>query len=76
MQASPLQMASVMATVAADGTVVPKIFISPAVARARPSSIRIVVVLPEPLLPSRPKVSPRLTSNDKSSITVLSPNFI
>jgi hypothetical protein len=33
----------------------------PAVGRARPVSIRIVVVLPAPLCPSRPKTSPSAT---------------
>jgi len=29
----------------------------------------MIVVLPEPLLPSKPKVSPRMTSKDRSSMT-------
>src|SRR3954447_26863035 len=38
-----------------------------------PSAARTVVVLPEPLLPRKPKVSPRRMSNDRSRITVVRP---
>src|SRR3954471_2467365 len=38
-----------------------------------PSSARMVVVLPEPLLPRKPNVSPRSMSNDRSRITVVRP---
>ena len=35
-----------------------------------------MVVLPEPLLPKNPNVSPRLTSKLRSSMTLVLPNFI
>lgn len=35
-----------------------------------------MVVLPEPLEPSRPKISPGFTENDRSLITVLVPKRI
>lgn len=40
------------------------------------SKARIVVVLPEPLLPRRPKISPRFTSKLRSLMTVFSANEI
>ena len=35
-----------------------------------------MVVLPEPLLPKNPNVSPRFTSKLRSSMTLVLPNFI
>src|SRR5690242_6491985 len=39
----------------------------PEVGRSRPQSIRMVVDLPAPLLPRKPKISPRRTSNERWS---------
>src|SRR5437660_933523 len=44
----------------------PKMMARPAVGRIRPSNIRIVVVLPEPLGPRKPKTSPRMTCRWRS----------
>jgi hypothetical protein len=41
-----------------------------------PSSARMVVVLPDPLLPRKPKVSPARMSNERSRITVVRPKSI
>lgn len=42
----------------------------------KPRSSRSVVVLPDPVLPRNPNVSPALTSKDKSRITRVSPKSI
>ena len=47
---------------------------SPASARRIPRQIRIVVVLPAPLAPRKPKISPRGTSNVSSSSATVVPN--
>src|SRR3954471_3735096 len=49
------------------GTGSPKSRISPSLARARPSSIRMVVVLPEPLGPRKPCTPPRGTARSRPS---------
>lgn len=41
-----------------------------------PSNVRMMVVLPEPFEPSRPNVSPRLTSKLRLSITGVFPKDI
>ena len=43
---------------------------------SRVQSIEIVVVLPAPLGPRKPKISPRGTSNETPSTAVKSPNFL
>src|SRR5258708_23679389 len=45
----------------------------PEVGVIRPTSIRIVVVLPAPFGPRKPKISPRCSSNETESTIVLSP---
>src|SRR3954469_14629373 len=45
----------------------------PEVGLMRPTSIRIVVVLPAPFGPRKPKISPRCSSNETLSTIVLSP---
>ena len=45
----------------------------PLVAGNNPHSIRNVVVFPAPLGPSRPKISPRRTSNEVLATAVKSP---
>src|SRR5207302_3883756 len=45
----------------------------PEVGLIKPTSIRIVVVLPAPFGPRKPKISPRWSSNETSSTMVLSP---
>src|SRR3954452_5434717 len=45
----------------------------PDVGLMRPTSIRIVVVLPAPFGPRKPKISPRCSSNETLSTIVLSP---
>ena len=47
---------------------------SPDVASTRPSSIRTVVVLPEPFAPRKPNTSPRRTSRSTPSTAVSLPN--
>src|SRR3989442_3904669 len=44
----------------------PKIIARPAVGRIKPSNMRMVVVLPEPLGPRKPKTSPRITCKCRS----------
>src|SRR5688500_16091431 len=46
---------------------------APAVGRSSPHSIRMVVDFPAPLLPRKPKISPRATSNDRLSTATKSP---
>src|SRR6185503_12843075 len=41
----------------------PRIVAEPAVGRSRPISVRIVVVLPAPFGPTKPKIWPRATEN-------------
>src|SRR3989304_4077787 len=45
----------------------------PDVGASSPHSMRIVVDLPAPLLPRKPKISPRATSNDTSSTATNAP---
>src|ERR1700761_1856415 len=45
----------------------------PDVGRSRPSNIRMVVDLPEPLGPRKPVTTPGCTVNDKSSTASFSP---
>ena len=45
----------------------------PDVGRSSPHSMRIVVDLPAPLLPRKPKISPARTSNDTSLTATKSP---
>ena len=54
----------------------PSISSSPLVGGYIPNRARIVVVLPEPLLPRKPKVSPRLTVNERLLMTLVLPNVI
>src|SRR5438876_3724501 len=42
----------------------PKIAAEPRVGRSRSSSIRIIVVLPAPFRPRKPKISPRRTTSE------------
>src|SRR5690606_28007088 len=51
----------------------PKTDRSPPSGRRRPWTHSTVVVLPDPLGPSRPKISPRRTSNETSATATLSP---
>src|SRR5262245_47504548 len=46
---------------------------APEVGASRPQSMRMVVDLPAPLLPRKPKISPRATSNDTLSTATKSP---
>src|SRR3972149_5415043 len=48
-------------------TSIPPTCAVPEVGASNPHSMRIVVDLPAPLLPRKPKISPRATSNDTSS---------
>src|SRR5437899_10752793 len=48
----------------------------PALGRINPSSIRIVVVLPDPLGPRKPKTSPRITWRFKSLTATRFPNAL
>src|SRR2546425_97131 len=48
----------------------------PAVGRISPSSIRMVVVLPDPLGPRKPKTSPRMTWRFKSLTATRFPNAL
>src|SRR5688572_22323540 len=45
----------------------------PAVGRSKPQSMRIVVDLPAPLAPRKPKISPCFTVNDRSSTATNDP---
>ena len=45
----------------------------PEFGRIMPRDMRIVVVLPDPLGPRNPNISPRLTSNETSLTTVRPP---
>ena len=54
----------------------PKIFAIPEVGDEIPVSMRIVVVLPAPLGPKNPKVSPAATEKLISLTAVASPNFL
>ena len=47
----------------------------PSVGRLSPHSMRIAVVLPAPLAPRKPKISPLRTSKDMWSTAVKDPNF-
>src|SRR5690349_1509936 len=47
----------------------------PAVGSSRPQSMRMVVDLPAPLLPRKPKISPRRTSKLMLSTATNAPNF-
>ena len=47
----------------------------PSVGGSRPVSIFIVVVLPQPLEPKNPKISPRSILNSTWSTAVKAPNF-
>src|SRR6185503_13101902 len=46
----------------------------PEVGSTRPSSILSEVVLPAPLGPRKPKISPRFTTKERSSTATFSPN--
>src|SRR5258707_182276 len=48
----------------------------PAVGLMRPTSMRIVVVLPAPFGPRKPKISPRWSSNETLSTMVLLPMIL
>src|SRR5579859_1105137 len=54
----------------------PNITTRPAVGRIKPSNMRIVVVLPEPLGPRNPNTSPRMTSRCKSLTATSFPNAL
>src|SRR5579872_6286040 len=54
----------------------PNITTCPAVGRIKPSNIRIVVVLPEPLGPRKPKTSPCITSRCRSLTATSFPNAL
>src|SRR5215471_2353965 len=54
-------------------TSMPSTIAEPLVGASSPHSIRIVVDLPAPLLPRKPKISPRRTSNDTLSTATNAP---
>src|SRR5258705_10916362 len=59
-----------------DGIASPSIRMSPLVARARPSSKRIVVVLPDPFGPRNPNTEPRGTARSRESTARCRPNVL
>ena len=59
-----------------DSTVRPNSQASPSLAASRPVSIFMVVVLPQPLDPRKPKISPRAMVKLTLSTAVKSPNRI
>src|ERR1700677_3007119 len=52
------------AMISGDGTLTPRISMFPDVGATRPMSILMVVVLPAPFGPRKPKISPRRTSSE------------
>src|SRR6202795_4124701 len=60
----------------ADATRRPRRVISPASGCSSPATSRRVVVLPQPLGPSRVKISPRLISSDVRSTAAAVPNSL
>src|SRR5688500_15779257 len=55
-------------------TSIPLTIAVPDVGRRRPQSMRMVVDLPAPLLPRKPKISPRRTSNERLFTATNAPN--
>src|SRR5688572_28874677 len=56
-------------------TSIPPTSAEPAVGRNIPHNMRIVVDLPAPFAPRKPKISPGCTSNDSRSTAVNAPNL-
>src|SRR6058998_3462974 len=54
-------------------TSTPSTSIAPAVGRMRPISMRMVVLLPEPLAPRKAKIEPAATSIESASTAVKAP---
>ena len=54
----------------------PQTLTSPPVGQTWPSIMPMAVLLPAPLWPSRPKISPRGTVNERSSTATRPPNFL
>lgn len=59
-----------------DARLRPRMSISPAVLRSKEEIILIVVLLPAPFAPRKPKISPSRTLSDILSTAMKSPNFL